>query len=300
MISRDSTEPNRSLDPPLLSPLVVVIILNWNGRSDTLSCLRSLQQSSYKNHRIIVVDNGSEDDSVSWLRQTFPDLELLETGKNLGFAAGNNFGMHYAIKTYNPEYLWLLNNDTLVDAKAMEALLTAAEDNPETGVLGSVLVEANRPDLVQEWGGKRIGLLSGVPWPASAKRPPNYICGASLFLRRACLEQTGLFDPGFFFFFEDADLSFRIRKMGWDMKVVENSQVRHKGAASSGPGTYFQSYHYRLGLIRFMRAHALLPWLPILLSTAARLLIAAMTRQGHVFRGTMRGAMDGLLKKEGP
>lgn len=278
----------------MLSPHVAVIILNWNGWQDTSACVRSLQESTYPNYNILLVDNGSTDDSVARLREQFPDLEILETGENLGFAKGNNAGMAHVLAADMADYVWLLNNDTLVQPSTLAELIQTADNIPHTGALGAVLMEADRPDVVQEWGGRRMCLWTGIAWPASSKRPPNYICGASLFLRKACLTQCGLFDPEYFFFFEDTDLGYRIRNQGWDIHTAQLAVVLHKGSASVGTQSHNQFYWYRRGLIRFLLAHAPFPWLPILGTTAARLLLSALARNGPVFRGTWNGFWDGL------
>lgn len=275
-------------------PHVAVIILNWNGWSDTAACVRSLLRGTYPGYRLLVVDNGSTDNSVERLRVLFPDLDILETGENLGFARGNNLGMEHVLADDSVDHVWLLNNDTVVHPATMAELVRTAESEPRAGALGAVLMEADRPDVVQEWGGRRMGLWTGIAWPASAKRPPNYICGASLFLRRTCLEQCGLFDPEYFFFFEDTDLGYRIRSQGWKLMTAERAVLLHKGSASVGPHSFNQFYWYRRGLIRFLRTYAPLPWLPVVMTTAARLILAASRGNTPVLRGTWKGFWDGL------
>jgi GT2 family glycosyltransferase len=281
-------------DPQAKQPLIVVIVLNWNGWQDSVACIKSLKRSTYQNFRILAVDNGSTNDSTSRLRQEFADIDIFETGENLGFAQGNNVGIRHALVTWFPEYLWLLNNDTLVEPETMTILERTAANNPRSGALGAVLVDMERPNIIQEWGGGRMGLWTGIAWKASPESPPNYISGASLFVRRACLEQCGLLDPAYFFFFEDTDLGYRIRNHGWDLSTAHNAIVRHKGSASVGAQSGAQFYWYRRGLIRFLRTYAPLPWLPILATTAARLLLAAASRNWPVVQGTWRGFRDGL------
>jgi GT2 family glycosyltransferase len=276
------------------NPLVAVIILNWNGCQDTLDCIRSLQRSSYPHYRILVVDNGSSDDSVSTLRQSFAEIEILETGTNLGFAGGVNAGMRHVLQYQAVEYIWLLNNDTLVQADSLDLLRQFAHRHPRVGVLGCTLVDAHRPDVVQSLGGEYFCLWSGIPRPTTPHRPPNYICGASMFVRRSCIEQCGFLDADYFFYFEDMEFCFRIRQRNWEVATVDQVVIRHKGSASIGAKGYMQAYWYRRGLIRFMRGHAPLPGLPILATTAARILLASAARNWPVVRGTWRGFRDGL------
>src|ERR1041385_7762298 len=107
-------------------PSVAVILVNWNGKSDTLECLRSLEQDTYRLKRVIVVDNGSTDDSVEAIRRAHPLTNVIETGTNLGFTGGNNVGIRYALSS-GSDYVFLLNNDTTVAPDAVQALVDAAE-----------------------------------------------------------------------------------------------------------------------------------------------------------------------------
>src|ERR1700747_2146681 len=113
---------------------VEIVVLNWNGWRDTVQCLTSLRRLSYDDFRIIVVDNGSTDDSVQQIRQKFPDVSIIEAGANLGFAGGCNLGIRHAIRD-ETEYLWLLNNDTTVDSRALGAMVERAEVDPKIGAV---------------------------------------------------------------------------------------------------------------------------------------------------------------------
>jgi GT2 family glycosyltransferase len=279
-------------------PLIAVIILNWNGWRDTAACVCSLSRSTYPNHRILVVDNGSEDNSVAALRREIPTLEILENGHNLGFGRGANAGITYALRTWAPSFVWLLNNDTLVHPETMTELAATAVKEKRVGAVGAVILDAGGRNRMQEWGGKRMGLFSGVPLDASKRRPPRFISGASMLLRTQCLEECGLFDPGYFFYMEDADLCFRLAKKGWRLAVAEKAMVLHKGSASIGAQTEAQAYWYRRGLIRFLRTHAPLPWLPVLTTTVARLIITGLTGNRAVLRGTWRGFWDAFFQGE--
>jgi len=117
------------------TPSVAIIVLNWNGRDDTIACMYSLQKLTYKRYQLIVVDNGSSDDSVSAIRAEFPSVHVIETGANLGFAEGNNVGIRHALDQ-GANYVLLLNNDTEVDEHLVDALVDAAESNADGGIFG--------------------------------------------------------------------------------------------------------------------------------------------------------------------
>ena len=113
-----------------------VVILNWNGRDDTLACLESVARIDYPNFRVIVADNGSSDGSVDAIRRAYPDVHLIENHANLGFAAGNNSAIAHALES-GAEFVFLLNNDTVVDPAILSAFVDAAERMPDGGVFGA-------------------------------------------------------------------------------------------------------------------------------------------------------------------
>ncbi len=116
-------------------PSVVVVILNWNNAPATLACLDSVAQVEYPNYRVLVVDNGSEDGSVDQIRTVWPEVELLETGANLGYAGGNNVGIRCAL-AMGAEYICLLNNDVVVEPTFLRELVRAALTDPQVALLG--------------------------------------------------------------------------------------------------------------------------------------------------------------------
>jgi GT2 family glycosyltransferase len=108
---------------------VTVIVLNWNGRELLEDCLGSLEKVDYNNFNVLVVDNGSTDKSVNYIKTTFPSVDVLELGENLGYAAGNNAGFKHAVLAYNMEYVIFLNNDTIVEENFIEPLLVPFRNN---------------------------------------------------------------------------------------------------------------------------------------------------------------------------
>jgi GT2 family glycosyltransferase len=120
--------------------------------------LSSLEFLDYPDYKVIVVDNGSTDNSVAEIRKAHPQITLLETGRNLGFAGGNNVGIRYALEQ-GADYVWLLNNDTKADPHALTAMVEVAESDPRIGAVGSVLYYMDEPERVQAWGGVFPGTL---------------------------------------------------------------------------------------------------------------------------------------------
>ncbi|MCX6022275.1 MAG: glycosyltransferase family 2 protein, partial [Chloroflexi bacterium] len=117
-------------------PSVSLVVLAWNGRDDTLECLKSLAAVSYPRLEVVVVDNGSSDDTVRAVRESYPAVQLIENGKNLGYAGGNNVGILYALDR-GADYVMLLNNDTVVHPDFLDVMLETLQANPDIGVLGA-------------------------------------------------------------------------------------------------------------------------------------------------------------------
>jgi GT2 family glycosyltransferase len=277
-------------------PLVAVVVLNWNGWRDTVRCLQSLQQLAYPNYRIIVVDNGSTDDSVDQIRRVAPGAVIVQNGSNLGFAGGSNVGIRCALED-GAEYVWILNNDTTVDPLALAAMVRAAELHPRVGVVGSVIYPAEGTKI-RAWGGGKVDLRTGQT--RNVRGPGeeiSYITGTSMFLRREALREVGGFDERFFFYWEDTDLSYRLRRAGWEVYVEANAIVRHRESAAVGRDTYLQARYFHRGLVMFLRKYAARPMVPAARALYRRMRVAIGRRQWNVQRGILRGWVEGWLAR---
>lgn len=246
-------------------PPVCCIVLNWNGWRDTVECLKSLQGSDYSSLTVIVVDNGSTDDSVQRIRERHPWVKLLESHVNSGFAGGNNQGIRLALD-HDAKYIWLLNNDTIVETQTLTALVTTAEADPSLGEIGSVLYYADQPDKIQAWGGGAINLWTGMSQhhhePVSLKQL-DYLTAASVLIPSHVLRIVGLLDEGYFMYWEDTDLSYRIRAAGWKLGIATSATLLHKEGSSSGRNYPTMERYVSASGVRFLRKFAPLPWIPI-------------------------------------
>jgi GT2 family glycosyltransferase len=232
---------------------VYLIILNWNGKKDTLACLASLKNVSYKNLSLIVVDNGSNDDSVEAIKNEFPEVLILETGQNLGFAEGNNVGIRHAL-AHGAEAVCLLNNDTVVDPEFISAFVKAAATSSKIGILGAkiYLYESQRQmdHLGGMWNPRKASfdlvgnraVDDGVSW--ETMKPIDYVCGAALFIKREVLESVGLLEPKFFLIWEESDLCFRARRFGFEVMTCPSSKIWHKVSASFVGGKPHSTYFW--------------------------------------------------------
>jgi GT2 family glycosyltransferase len=143
-----------------MNPLVYIVILNWNGSGLTIDCLKSLAKVQYDNYKILVVDNGSSDDSVNIIINEYPDVEILQLESNIGYAAGNNAGFEF-IKNKNPKYIIFLNNDTIVDEYFIEPLVKPLQKNSQIGQTVPKIYYANKKDRIWYAGGK-VNLWLGL------------------------------------------------------------------------------------------------------------------------------------------
>ncbi len=267
---------------PTLAPLYI-IILNWNLPGDTITCVRSVLASIRElgdQAQIVVVDNGSTDDSLAQLRAAFDtQIQLAAVGRNLGFAGGMNWGMRYALDR-GAAAVMLLNNDTEIDAAMIPKLLQVAAQKPTAGILAPVIYYYDQPQQIWQLGDKEqrwLPIPRRVPAEqlALAKHAPfalDYVTGCCLFLRRSVLEQVGLFDERYFMYFEEADLCRRIRNAGYEIWCVPTAQMWHKVATSAQKDRPGQRYWRNWGKIQFFTQypHGKVPWLvhPYLLGRA--------------------------------
>lgn len=216
---------------------VSVIVLCWNSRQRIGDCLESLLALEPPAAELIVVDNASGDDTVSFVRQSFPGVTVVSLDRNYGYAAGNNAGANVA----RQKYLAFLNDDTQVDKRWLSALVTAAEADPSVGLVTSQIIYRERPDVLDSAGDGY--LRSGGAFKhhhgqsvndAPATREVFGACGAGFLVRRDLFTSLGGFDEDFFMVYEDVDLSYRARLRGANVQYAVAALVYHAGSASIG------------------------------------------------------------------
>jgi GT2 family glycosyltransferase len=244
-------------------PRVFCVIVNWNGRADTMACLETLMQQEYPRLHVVVVDNGSSDDSVERIRSGFPQVEVIETGRNLGFASGTNVGVRRALQQ-DAQFVWLLNNDTLAPPDTCSKLVARARQEPDAGAVGSVLYYMHDPARVQAWGGGNLKVWMGRTThflkPAKLGRH-SYLTFASVLLRREALLRVGVLYEGFFMYWDDADFALRLTRAGYRLAVAEDTCVLHKEGGSAERRSALIDRFYVTAGMRFLKRHAAAPLL---------------------------------------
>lgn len=245
---------------------VFVIIVNWNGKKYTEICLASLAKINKHNSNvnIVVVDNGSTDNSVDILKKISPDVLFLETGANLGFTGGNNLGIRYALD-HQADFVWLLNNDTFVDRNVLSFL--SAFDDPKVGICGSkIYFAAGREfhhDRYKEKDRGRVLWYAGgvVDWDnmyASHRgvdevdhgqydttEETAFVTGCSMIIRRGVIDRIGTLDDRYYLYLEDLDYCLRAKKAGYSLMYVPSSILWHVNAGSSArSGNPLHEYYF--------------------------------------------------------
>jgi GT2 family glycosyltransferase len=225
---------------------VTIVVLNWNGRDDTLDCLDSLQSLDYPNYSVIVVDNGSSDDSVAAIRKQYPGYELIETGKNLGYAGGNNVGIRRALEL-DADYILLLNNDTLVDTGMLREFVSAAAMHPEAGVFAGKIFQLEPPDVLWYAGARWLPDKGGFQHVGAGQRDveahcdevveTDYASGCAFFAPAASFRKVGLLDEDMFLMFEESDWCYRAKEMGLPSLFIPSAKLWHRVSASFGGKT---------------------------------------------------------------
>jgi GT2 family glycosyltransferase len=272
-------------------PRVVILVLNWNNAKDTLDCLVSLRALVYKNYGVLVLDNGSTDDSVAMIRAGAPDIEVLELGRNLGFGGANNVGMRRAMADAS-EYVWLLNNDTTVDPNALSALVASAEANAKVGAVGSAVFRADQPTALQAWGGGCVNFWLGSSRHFTEPVPDDaveFLTAASVLLRTAAIAASGAFDEKFFFYWEDAELCFRLRRQGWRLAVAGGAKVWHRESATAGRNRDTMDLNFSRSSVRFFKLYSRMPSVSIGVSSMLRLVKRAMSGEWSRVRAVWNG-----------
>jgi len=246
-------------------PFVSVVIVNFNGVAVLSPCLKSLVLTDYPNFDIIVVDNGSSDGSVNVLeefrRQSEKRITVIKNSCNMGFAEANNIG----VKSSSCKYVALLNNDTVVDENWLRTLVNTLEENPGIGAVQSLLLK--NADVVDSVGAAMdiFGTACDIVVPfyqLSLYRSQNEIfsaCAASMLVRKDLFERVGGFDSKFFAYFEDVDLSWRIRLNGYRIVIDVTSIVYHfRGTTSKKfKGNLFDFHLYKNQIAMLIKNHSL-------------------------------------------
>jgi len=294
----------------MTSPLVFIIVLNWNGKDDTLECLSSLLKLDYPNFETVVVDNGSTDGSEEVIRSLFPKVCFIQTGRNLGYAGGNNVGIMHAL-AHGADYVWLLNNDTTVDPQALTALVESAAADPRIAFVGSKIYYYDKPDVIWCAGGT-IDLTEGgrTDHPGMGQEDRGqfesisdvgYVTGCSLLASRAAIEAIGLLPEEYFLYFEETDWNLAAQKKGYRTVMAPASHVWHK---YEDVGDYkerfiYYSFRNRIRIVRKYSPRHILKAFRVNLSLCEKHISMSPGRANSIRVITFLAHLDALFSRYG-
>lgn len=292
--------------PDKMNPKVAIIILNWNGWEDTIECLESLFQIDYPDYEIIVVDNGSKDESIEKIRgyangsvktkskffkynPKNKPIEVIEPEKrnfdknsvnklpsdkkfiliknceNYGFAEGNNIGIRFAKEYLNPDYILLLNNDTVVENSFLTELIKLGESEEKIGIIGPMVYYYDYEDTIQSAGvnidwnrGKNDILLARTVDRDIVKevKEVDYVSGCAFLGKITVFDKIGLLNPKYFAYWEETEWCIRAKKAGFKVLNTPNSRIWHKQFTTSNKVNGFMEYLMTRNMFWFMRTHA--------------------------------------------
>jgi GT2 family glycosyltransferase len=240
-------------------PLVSIISVNYDQPAVTCELLASLRQLTYPNYEVIVVDNASPVTDPAPIKARFPEVQLICSAKNLGFAGGNNLG----IKAARGKYVLFLNNDTEVEPGLLEPLVQLFEANPRAGLASPKIRYYHAEPLIQYAGclgispwtgrGRTIGSREPDHGQHDASRRTYLAHGAAMMLPRAVIQQVGLMPEQYFLYYEEHDWCQMVLRAGYECHYVGSTTVHHKESVSIGRASVLQTHYMFRNRLLFMR-----------------------------------------------
>jgi GT2 family glycosyltransferase len=286
---------------------LVAIVVNWNLKQDTIFCVESLLAAGVPIDRVVVVDNGSSDGSISVLKERFGlSLHIIQSKNNLGFGGGSNLGIQYALDQ-GTKWLLLLNNDAYVAPNFLSVMNDAIKSKESLSIIGPVILYHDSPDHIWFFGDRLIpGLLATTSLYRGdiyhEQFPPlvsvDFVNGSSMLVKSDVFKQIGLFDPEYFMYAEEVDFCWRARMAGFQLAVATRARAWHKVSMSSNRDRPASRYMRIRNQIRFYRKYARGLQLPLMLVfTWIRTLCIALGDLAHgrysliypLFRGWIQG-----------
>lgn len=242
-------------------PLISLITVNYNQSRATCEMIRSVLACGYDNLEILVVDNASPSDCPEIIKDAFPNVIFIKSPKNIGFAGGNNI----AIEKAKGEYIYLLNNDTIIPKRNIENLVSVLASDPLIGVVCPKIKFYNNPELIQFAGytdmshytfrNRCIGYGEHDIGQYDKQCESAFAHGAAMMLKRETIEKTGLMNEHYFLYYEELDWSTRIKKQGYKIVYVPNTHVLHKESLSTGKSSPLQTYYLNRNRVLYVRCN---------------------------------------------
>lgn len=295
-------------------PKVSLVVLNYNNPTDTIECISSLLKNSYENFEVILIDNGSTDNSVELLNSIhYKNVIFIQNEKNLGFAGGCNMGIRHALQN-NADYILLLNNDTVVKEDFLDNLIEQALKYSDAGAIGPKIYFYDEPDKIWfaggyidwKYDGAHIGYGKLDDNIYNTERSVEFISGCALLIKSEVVEKVGLLDPSFFAYQEDVDFCVRIKNAGYKCLYIPYPHLWHKGGTTTKKQGRMSPFHRYLGtrnkLVLYRKNYGRLQFMGVLLHeiflvTPILILLYIYRRHFDLISAQLQGMIDGLKGK---
>lgn len=304
-----------SIDPPINTtlPLVVTVIIYSGRQEDIIECLDSLHRNFYPNHRIIILDYILSDRLAKDVRDTYPNVRVVELNENLGYAGNNNVGIKLAME-YNPEWIFILNDDVVLDTACISLLIENSKHDRDIGMVGPLVLHFDEPNIIQSAGGLLDKYWNNVHIGGNEKdrgQFPNmqqvdWVSGCAILVRRAVIEQVGMLDPDYFLYWEETEWCLRAGRAGWKIVNIPQARLWHKGVQRDyQPKPYVTYYMTRNHLFTLSKHKApLRAWIFTLVQILRSLVSWTIKPQWHHKRehrnAMWRGLIDFIKHRQGP
>lgn len=233
---------------------VGIVICNWNKKDYVLKCIESVKQLNYNNYDIAVVDNASTDGSIEAIEAKYPDIVLIKNKENRGGSGGFNTGIKYMLEKDTYKYIYLLDNDVLLDGNSLYELVKEMELDNDLGIAGSKIYVMDIPNQIQELGAW-IDWNKGYILPNKKGHIENdeiienvavdYVPACSLLARTDAIKKAGIMDEKFFLYWDDIEWGYRIKNKGYKVKAITSSKVWHKMGVANKTSTLTTYYFWR-------------------------------------------------------
>ena len=278
---------------------VITVVLNTNRREDTLACLDSLAQSTYPNLQNIVLDNASTDGSVEAIRARHPSVQIISLQQNLGYAGNNNVGIQAALDA-QADWVFVLNEDTILAPDCISQLVSATENDPTIGIVGPLIYHYDEPTVIQSAGGHitpgwdaiQLGINEDDHGQFSQPTDVDYISGCGILVRHEAIQQCGMIDARYFYYWEETEWCIRLHRAGWRVVNVPAAKMWHKGVQRNynpKPSVAYYAVRNRFATLR--KHHAPLQAWAKASSETARTLVSYTLRPKWRAKREFRDAM---------
>jgi GT2 family glycosyltransferase len=245
-----------------INPRVSIIIVHWDDFENTYACLKSVSELRYTPIDVIIVDNNSLDFSFDDAKKLLPTSKIIKSERNLGYAGGNNLGMKYAAEN-GADYIWILNNDVIVESESLSLLVNAAQSNTNVGLLGPKVMIKEIPEKILTVGGfiqedgqiYHLGMGQHDKNQFSTVQDRDYLSGCALMASVELLDKIGFLDEDYFLYHEDIDLCYRTKLGGFKILFIPDAKVWHPDTRKRDENSTIVNYYLSRNSLLFLKKH---------------------------------------------